>query len=188
MLIHPAAKEYARAMLDLATEHSAVDSVMNEMADVVGACRDSADLGKIFYHPRVPMQAKREMVQTIFGPSLTGFVLHFLLLLVDKRRETLLPSILEEYGRLVDKARKICKAELTTAMPLAENHKQALVKKLSELTGQAVELSVSVDARIIGGAVLTVGDRRVDGSVLSQLAQLKEAMMNNQATGIGVTG
>ena len=74
MLNNPAAKEYARALLELATEGNQVDSVEAQLASLVGACRDDAGLGKIFYHPMTPVEAKRNVVLQLFKPVLADFV------------------------------------------------------------------------------------------------------------------
>ena len=187
MLNNPAAKEYARALLELATEGNQVDSVEAQLASLVGACRDDAGLGKIFYHPMTPVEAKRNVVLQLFKPVLADFVGKFLLLLIDKRRENLLPAIFSEYQSLADKVRNVCKVEVTTALPLDEKQKQSFMAKLGALTGSKIELVNMVDRRIIGGAVLQIGDRRVDGSVLSHLDQLKAVLLKKEATGIEVT-
>ena len=187
MLNNPAAKEYARALLELATEGNQIDSVEQQLATLVGACRDDAGLGKIFYHPMTPVEAKRNVVLQLFKPVLADFVGKFLLLLIDKRRENLLPAIFSEYQGLADKVRNVCKVEVTTALPLDDLQKQSFMAKLAALTGSKIELVNLVDRRIIGGAVLQIGDRRVDGSVLSHLDQLKAVLLKKEATGIEVT-
>ena len=187
MLTHPAAKEYAHALLELASEHNETDAVEEQLRAVVQACHDNDELGKIFYHPQVPIASKRDLVQILFRPVLTDYVGNFLLLLIDKRRETLLPHILEEYERLSDKAGNVCKAEVTTALPLSDSQKNAFVTKLTSLTGCNIELQTTVDKRLLGGVVLQIGDKRVDGSILSHLDQLKAILLNKkEATGIEV--
>lgn len=187
MLTHPAAKEYARALLELASEKNDAAGVLEQLKAVAQACHDNDELGKIFYHPQVPVAAKRDVVQKLFRPVLADFVGVFLLLLIDKRRESLLPYIVEEYERLADKAANVCKVEVTTALPLNEGQKQAFVTKLGGLTGCNIELRTNVDKRLLGGAVLQIGDKRVDGSVLSHLDQLKAVLLKKEATGIEVT-
>ncbi len=187
MLTHPAAKEYAHALLELATERNEIDAVEEQLRAVVQACHDNDELGKIFYHPRVPLLAKRDMVLKLFNAVLADYVGKFLLLLIDKRRESLLPYILEEYERLADKAGNVCKVGLTSALPLTEAQKNAFIAKLSGITGCNIELLTTVDKRLLGGVVLQIGDKRVDGSILSHLDQLKTILLKKEATGIEVT-
>jgi F-type H+-transporting ATPase subunit delta len=187
MLNNPAAKEYARAIFDMATERESVEAVEDQLKTFVQACRENDELGKFFYNPLIPVPAKRDVVLKLFGQVLADFVGKFLLLVIDKRREALLPAILEEYEQLADKLRNICRVEVTTAMPMDEEQKQSFITKLSGITGRNVELLTAIDKRLLGGAVLQIGDRRVDGSVLSHLDQLKAVLLKKEATGIEVT-
>ena len=184
MLNNPAAKEYARALFEMATQRESVEAVEEQLKTFVQTCRENAELGMLFYHPRIPLPAKRDVVQKLFGQALAEFVGKFLLLLIDKRREALLPAILEEYGQFADKLRNICRVEVTTAMPLDDVQKQSFIAKLNGLTGCNIELLTAVDKKLLGGAVLQIGDRRVDGSVLSHLDRLKAVLLKKEATGI----
>jgi len=186
MLRHPAAREYARVLIELATEKNMVDEVRSQLAGILAACDGSADLAKLFYHPLVPMQAKKETVTHLFAPGLAEFVSNFLLLLVDKRRETLLPAIFDEYGLLADAANNVCHVEMTTAMPVDLEQQRTWTEKLSGLIGKKVQLAVTVDKKLIGGAVLQIGDKRLDGSVASQLENLRKALLKKEASGIEV--
>lgn len=186
MLRHPAAREYARVLIELATEKNRVDEVRTQLAGIVEACRENADLAKIFYHPLVPQEAKKDTVIQLFGPGLEEYVRNFLLVLVDKRRETLLPAIFDEYGLLADSARNICNVEMTTALPISREQQKALTDKLCATLGKTVNLTVSVDPRLIGGAVLQIGDKRLDGSIASQLEKLRKTLQKKEATGIEV--
>jgi F-type H+-transporting ATPase subunit delta len=187
MLNNPAAKEYARALFEMASERESVEAVEEQLKAFVEACKENAGLGVLFYHPQIPLPAKRDVVQKLFATVLADFVGKFLLLLIDKRRETLLPAILEEYGQLTDELRNICRVEVTTAMPLNDVQKQSFIAKLSGITGRNVELLTAVDKKLLGGAVLQIGDRRIDGSVLSHLDRLKAVLLKKEATGIEVT-
>ena len=186
MLSHPAAREYARVLIELATEQNMVDEVRDQLAGILTACQENAGLAKIFYHPLVPMQAKKETVTDLFAPGLAEFVRNFLLVLVDKRRETLLPAIFDAYGALADTAHNICNVEMTTALPVAPEQQRIWAEKLSAAMGKQVKLTVSVDKKLIGGAVLQIGDKRLDGSVATQLEKLRKALLKQEATGIEV--
>jgi len=123
----------------------------------------------------------------VFGSDLSEHVRNFLLLLIDKRRETALPSIVKEYQILANEGRNITEAEVTTAMPLAPFEQQALADKLSGLTGKKVILKTSIDERIIGGVIVKIGDKLIDGSITRQLKTLEAALLKTEVTRIGVT-
>ncbi len=187
MIASQLAMRYAEALYELAAERQALDGVEKDLAGVEETIAAHEDLATLLYHPQVPLAAKKETVTRVFGPQVTDFVLKFLLLLVDKRREAALPAIIKEYKVLANKARNIAEAEVTTAMPLSEGEKTALAAKLGAVTGKTVVLNTKVDDRIVGGVVVKIGDKLIDGSVARQLEALRAALLKTEVRKIGVT-
>ena len=187
MLTSQLALRYAQALYELAAEQQALDSVEQQLVLVADTLSESGELGTLLYHPQVPVEAKKETIVQVFGEQLSTQVRNFLLLLIDKRRETALPAIIKEYRALANAARNITEAEVTTAMPLAEAELRALTAKLSAVTGKNVVLRTNIDQRIIGGVIVKIGDKLIDGSVVRQLKTLRTALLKTEVTKIGVT-
>ncbi|MDR3562522.1 MAG: ATP synthase F1 subunit delta [Negativicutes bacterium] len=187
MLTSQLATRYAQAIYELAAEQQALDTVEAELVLVEQTLSTVPELAALLYHPQVPVEAKKETVVKVFGPQLSLHVRNFLLLLVDKRRETALPAIIKEYKNLANQARNITEAEVTTAMPLSDGERQALAAKLGAVTGKRVVLKAHIDQRIIGGVIVKIGDKLIDGSVTRQLETLGAALRKTEVTKIGVT-
>lgn len=187
MLANQLAIKYAQAIYELAAEKDMLNVVEQELRLVESTIASYHDLSTLMYHPQVLAKAKQETIRKVFEQDLTDFVLKFLLLLVDKRRETVLPDIIREYIKMANEARNILEAEVITAMPLLESQENALVNKLGAVTGKKVLITKSIDTSIIGGMIVKIGDKLIDGSIVRQLATLKNALLNNEVTGIGVT-
>jgi F-type H+-transporting ATPase subunit delta len=187
MLTNQLATKYAQAMYELAAEKNMLDQVESELKLVESTIDTYSDLATLIYHPRVLVQAKKETIRKIFSQEIADFVLKFLMLLVDKRRETALPTIIREYIRLANEARNIVEAEVTTALPLDCNQQIALSNKLGLVTGKTIVIKAKIDKTIIGGVVVKIGDKLIDGSVARQLELLKNALLNTEVTGNGVT-
>lgn len=187
MITSQLALRYAEALYELAAEKQALDGVEKELGIVEETLAAYEELATLIYHPQMPLAAKKETVEKVFGPQLSDYVRNFLLLLVDKRRETALPAIVREYRVLANRARNIAEAEVTTARPLAEGDKKALAAKLSAVTGKTVVLNTRVDERIVGGVVVKIGDKLIDGSVVRQLEALRSALLKTEVSKIGVT-
>lgn len=187
MLANQLATKYAQAIFELAAEKELLDQVEAELIMVESQINAHSDLATLIYHPRVLPQAKKETLSKIFGQDTLDFVLKFLMLLVDKRRETSLPAIICEYVKLANGARNIALAQVTTAMPLGAEQEAALISKLSLVTGKKIVLQTQIDKAIIGGVIVKIGDKLIDGSVASQLETLKNALLNTEVTGIEVT-
>lgn len=187
MLANQLAVKYAQALYELAAEKKMLDQVEKELWIVEDTITTYKDLSTIIYHPKVLAHTKKETIRKIFGQDIADVVLRFLLLLVDKRRETVLPAIIREYIKLANRARNIIEAEVTTAMPLEQEQSTALINKLSLVTGKTIVLKKSINKAIIGGMVIKIGDQFIDGSVARQLEILKSALLNTQVSGNEVT-
>lgn len=187
MLANQIAVKYAQALYELAAEHNALDQVEQELALVEATLDSHADLATLIYHPRVPAIAKKETLTKLFSLDVADFVHKFLLLLVDKRRETALPAIISEYRNLANESRNIAEAAVTTAVELSETERQALSVKLSQVTGKNIVLKTRLDESILGGVIVKIGDKLIDGSVVRQLQMLKTALLTTELTKIGVT-
>lgn len=187
MLTSQLASRYAKALYELAAEQQELDSVEEQLGFVEQTMDSVPELASLLYHPQVPVEAKKDTVVKVFGEQLGVHVRNFLLLLVDKRRETALTAIVKEFKVLANAARNITEAEVTTAMPLSDSEQQALSAKLSAVTGKRVTLQTKVDQRIVGGVIVKIGDKLIDGSVVRQLANLEAALLKTEVTKIGVT-
>jgi len=187
MLTSQLASRYAQALYELASEKQELDVVEEQLVFVEQTLGSVPELASLLYHPQVPVEAKKDTVVKVFGPQLGEHVRNFLLLLIDKRRETALTAIVKEYKVLANQARNITEAEVTTATPLSDSQRQALSAKLSAVTGKRVTLQTKVDQSIVGGVIVKIGDKLIDGSVTRQLASLAAVLLKTEVTKIGVT-
>lgn len=185
MLTDRLALKYAQAVYELAVEKNLLTETETQLKSVEAAIAAYADLATLIYHPRVPSKVKKETIEKLFKAELTDFVFKFLLLLVDKRRETALPAVIREYVKLANAVRNIAEAEVITAMPLSDGEQQALAAKLSRLTGKTMLLKTSLDQSIIGGVIVKIGDKLIDGSVTRRLRALQASLQVLGATKIG---
>ena len=96
-----------------------------------------------------------------------------MLLLVRRGRIELLPEVAAQLRRLYDQRQGIVKATVTSAAPLTEAETIALRERLAGMTGGRVDLSVQVDPAILGGVMVRLGDRLIDGSVRGRLERLR---------------
>jgi F-type H+-transporting ATPase subunit delta len=100
----------------------------------------------------------------------------FLFLLVEKDRAGVIDTVNEEFVRLVDEHRGIANAEAVSAEELDGGQRQQLQQQLEGATGMKIRLVTRVDAELLGGLVVRVGDRMIDGSVASQLQRIRESL------------
>ena len=100
-----------------------------------------------------------------------------------------MPAILREYVELAQEdKRNLLMADVTTAMPLTPGQEQALAEKLAAMTGRTIKIRQHVDSGILGGIVVRVGDKLLDGSLANKLSALQSDLLKTPLKKVGVTG
>lgn len=174
------ARKYSRAIFEIAQEENKLVEYGRELADARNGI-DSVPAAVAFLsNPQVDTKAKKELLQKLFEGELSANVYNFLMLLIDKRRIGLLDAIEDIYRELSNEARGILIADVTTAEPADEAQQAAIKAKLAQVTGKQVELRLHEDKSILGGVVVKIGDRRIDGSVVGRLETLKKELLANK--------
>jgi F-type H+-transporting ATPase subunit delta len=186
MLSKQLALKYAQAIFELATDKNAIEVVGLELATVERLISSQQDMTIFMYHPRVPAAAKKEVLSKVLE-GINQYVRNFLFLLIDRHRESAFPDIVKEYSQLYNKACNIVEAEVITAMPLTATEQELLKNKLNIATGKKVLIKSVIDAQVIGGVIIKMGDKLIDGSVKRQLNTFKDALLSFEVTKIGVT-
>jgi len=170
----PAARRYAEAAYLLAKEGGNADAWANGLQGVAALFGDS-DAGRFFANTRVSAEAKRGLVEQ----SLAGAdpqVMSLALLLLRRRRTSLGPQIAQAYQEILDREKGISHAVVTSAVPLSDGERRDVEQKLREIAGGPVTIETEVDEKILGGLVVRIGDRLIDGSTRSRLVALKQRL------------
>ncbi|MDJ0868887.1 MAG: ATP synthase F1 subunit delta [Myxococcota bacterium] len=169
-----AAQRYARALFGLATEASRVDAVRDELAQLLAAIDQSPELGEVLTRPLYPAAQRRAVLASVAQRlGLSPVVSNFCAFLIDQRRTGDLAAIRDEYVRLAEEAAGQVRGEVVSATPLSDAHLARLRAALSRRTGREVELAARVDPKLLAGAIARVGDLVFDGSLRTQLDQLR---------------
>jgi len=176
-----AATRYARALLDVGVQERAnLEAIEQELAAFVDLLAHHPTLAKVLLNPAVPVPRKRAAVGELTKAAGTApTVSKLLALLAERDRLVLLPDLLAAYrDRLLD-YRKVVRAEVTTATPLAADRARAIEASLARMTGRTVILDTKIDPSIIGGVVARIGSTVYDGSITRQLQKLKENLVES---------
>lgn len=173
MSIFKVASRYAKSLIDLSTEHGNLDEVKADMDSVVALIKSSTELQAVLSNPIIKMDRKQAILSSLFQGKVRSEILDFFHIMVRKGRAQLLFPTAQEFIREYNQVKGIVKAEVTSAIPLSEEHQQALTHQIAEQIGATVLLSNKVDRELIGGFVVKVGDRQIDASVLGKLRKLE---------------
>ena len=171
------ARKYSRAIFELAQDEGKLVPYGEELASARKDLDRVPGIWGYFANPELSRGDKKALVKKLFEGELSKNVYHFLLLLVDKRRMSLLPAIVEQYEAFSNEARHIVLADVTTARPLSKKQQEKLEDKLEVVTGKTVKVRLHEDPKIIGGVIVRIGDKRIDGSVTGKLSALAGELM-----------
>ncbi|MBC7074569.1 MAG: F0F1 ATP synthase subunit delta [Syntrophomonadaceae bacterium] len=176
MLNKSVARRYAEAFFGIAQGAQKIEDYQQELEYVVQVIDEVENLKEYFGHLLIPAKEKKEVVRKIFAERISQTTLNFLLLIIDKRRESYIGLIAEEYKLLADEARNITKAELVSAQEISDEEIKSLSEALSATTGKTVQLKPTVDPSLLGGVKIRIGDQIIDGTVTKKLEILKEKL------------
>ena len=176
-----AAARYARALLDVAVqENRDFDAIERELAAFADLFATYPALEKVLLNPAVPTPRKRAaVVELTKAAKSSSTVTKLLALLAERDRLVLLPDLLASYRDRLLEHRKVVRAEVTTATPLAADRAKAIETTLATMTGRTVLVDAKIDPSIIGGVVARIGSTVYDGSVTRQLARMREKLVES---------
>lgn len=169
-----AARQYAEAMFDLALDKGRVELWLDQLQAVARALA-APEIGVALASPAVPENEKFAALRRGLY-DVDPLVLNLLFLLIKRRRVNQVGLIAAEYARLVEQKRGIVLAEVTTAVPLEDRERGLVSERLSRAIGKQVQMRARVDPGILGGLVVRVGDKLINGSVAGRLESLRRQM------------
>lgn len=169
---------YGDALFELAVEENLTDSLTEEILMVQTVLKENSDLEKILNHPEIPKQKKIQVIEDVFKGRISDALTGFLRIVVTKGRYKNLPDIFAYFIARVKEYKKIGVAEVISAVPLNENQKKKIEKRLLETTRyETMEIDYKVDESKIGGLMIRIGDRVVDSTLRSRLDRLTGGLM-----------
>lgn len=170
------ARRYAVAVSSLAAEQQATDRVGSDLATVADAIAGNTKAREFFLSPVISKPDKERLFAAAYEGKLHPIALHTLLLLVRKRRESLLPALVAEYLNLQRAARGAQTLTLTSARALGASEYASLVARLERVYGKKFEVAQVVDPSLIGGVRIMMGDRRIDATIAGRLNALARGL------------
>ncbi len=177
MISQTLARRYAQALLALGREDGQYAAYGLELAAFTQVM-ENLDLGGALSNPILPKNTRRLILDRILEKlKLSKMTANFLVLLQDKGRIGHIQAINRTYQHLVDEVGNIQRATVVTAQAVDAKAQADLKATLEKLTGKTIVLETQVDPAIIGGVVARVGDLTLDGSIKTQLKNLKESLI-----------
>ncbi|MFN5857585.1 MAG: ATP synthase F1 subunit delta [Pseudanabaenaceae cyanobacterium] len=164
---------YAEALMSLAQEQGKVDEFASDVQLILDTLQGSKELAQFLSVPVIKNSTKKQVIAEVFGGKVAPVVQNFMQLLVDRGRVFALEAMCRQYQQLVRVRNGVVLAEVTAAVPPNGAQEDALRQRVQAMTGaNSVELSVVVDADLIGGVIIKVGSQVVDASIRGQLRRI----------------
>jgi F-type H+-transporting ATPase subunit delta len=173
------ARRYAKALFSLGVDAGSYDRFGQELEDLVRVYEISADLRLALENPVIKPAEKQAILRAVLprvAPS--PLVQRFALLLLERGRFTILRAIARAYRELADARAGQVRAKVTAAEALGPADLDRVRRALEKRTGRKVIIESSVDPQLIGGIVARVGDLVLDGSVRTQLDEMRRRLQN----------
>ena len=165
---------YAQALFEVASEKGIADEVEKDLEGIKELLRTNKKFRDILYHPSIAKTEKKGIISKTIGLQCSKWVRNLLFILIDKRRERILDSLADLYKEVASQIRRITHIKVQTAIPLTESRLDRLKENLEKLTKKKVELETEINRDIIGGMIIKIGNKIIDGSVINHLKNLKK--------------
>jgi F-type H+-transporting ATPase subunit delta len=177
-IVSGVAGRYASALFSLARDACETDGVAAALASFDRMIVESPDLRRLVRSPAFSAQDQLKALGTLLEMAgVSGIAANFIKLVAAKRRLFAIREMIADYGKLNDAFRGVTRAEVTSAAPLADANVAALKEALRAASGgRQVDLTAKVDPAIIGGLVVKLGSRMVDGSLKTKLNAVRTRM------------
>ena len=168
------ARRYAEAVFGLARDSGSFDQWTDDLASMVQLL-DTPGVTAFLANDRVSMDEKRRLIDRAL--DISPLAKNLALMLLQRGRLGSASSIRAAYQERLDRERGVANVQVTTAVEMTPSEREAAMARLRELTGAyEVRITADVDPEILGGMVVRVGDRMIDGSTRTRLIQLKRSL------------
>lgn len=170
------ARIYAEALSDLGEAQGNLPRIVDDLHAVQELFDKNLDFHRFFVSPRLQPDEKQRILREALGDKIDRPVMGLLHVLIDKRREPILDNVVDEFDRFRDLREGRVHAYVTTARAMSDDEKESLVASIERASGKQVRLHERLEPALIGGLVVKVGDRVIDGSIRRRLDRLRRTL------------
>lgn len=180
MLNPRVASRYAKSLLDLSIEKGQLEEVYSGMQYLQNLAKGNRDFAALLRSPVIGADIKKRAIDAVTVGKVNAMTTAFLHLMITKTRESVLPEIITSFVSQYKAYKGIQIVKLTTATPLSNSVKEAIVAQVKKTGGiENLELEEKIDPNIIGGFILQAGDKLIDASILYDLKTVSRQFENN---------
>ncbi len=169
-------RRYATALFELALQTGQMDLFEQEICQLQQIFIKEKELMEILQHPHIVQEEKIFLLERIFKDQISKEIVGLLVIMVQKNRQEQIQGVLSLFLDKVQEAKGMLTVVVTSAIPLSEEQKAKLQKKLHTSLQKQIQLQTEVDPTLLGGLVLRVGDQWIDRSIAGELQELNQQL------------
>lgn len=170
-----AASRYAKALLELAIEKNRIDQVTSDISTLLQANNETKEFQLFLDSPVINAEKKNSIFKVLF-PKFDEITTLFIELITKNGREAMIPQIADSFEAQLKAHKGIVPVTLISAKALDSKTKETIIAKVQSTITGILEVTEQIDASLIGGFVVKIGDNRIDASVANQLENLKQRL------------
>ena len=168
---------YARSLAEIAFEGNLEQVITEDLTTYAEIFRAVPDLSEAFHSPAIPRETKEKLLaEVMVRYPVNTITSNFLRILLQHNRIRFFLQIVDGYFKAVNERKGIVSAQVTTVVPLLPRDLKSLEDKLAGITGKIVNLEMKTDAGLLGGIVVQVGSTIFDGSIRTQLSEMRQRL------------
>ena len=174
-------KTYGEALFELAKEEDKTEVLLQEVTEIKKIFVENPEYVKLLTHPRISAEEKKQSVKEVFEGKIDGEILGFMELIISKSRTDHILEIFDYFIDLVKAYKGIGVCYVTTPMELSVVKKESISNKMLSITNfNEMEMHYNVDASLLGGMQIRIGDKVVDSSIQTKLNRLQKDLLKLQ--------
>jgi F-type H+-transporting ATPase subunit delta len=164
---------YAKAFFEVAQEQHSLEEAMKDMKLVREICATSKELRLLLKSPIITSDRKAKIIRLIFENKVSKLTLSYMLIILRKKREMILPDLAAEFLELYQDYKGILTTYLRTASPVSAEVRAKIIGIMKQQTQKEIEMFEETDPELVGGFILRWKDQQYDASILRQINKLK---------------
>ncbi len=169
------ARRYAQAVFEIASESDELERWLDDLTQLADSITND-EFRQTLSAPRISMSQKEALIRESLGSSVGPLGLNLMALLASRGLVDMLPGIADVFQEMLDAHQGIERAEVVSAVSLTDEQQHQVTQMLNDLSGKDVRLTTRVDPEILGGLVIRVGDKVMDGSARARLQNMRREL------------
>jgi len=171
------ARNYAQALFALGDREQELEAFGAALSEVAALLEEHSEVRSFLETPRIATADKKRVLRESLEGRIPGLVLNFILLVLDKRRQRLLPGMAQAYRDLLDERLGRAHVDVHVARSLTDDEVEGIRSRLSSILEKDAIPHIRIRPELIGGIAFRSGDMIFDGSVRRRLQSMRRRLM-----------